>query len=106
MMRPLIVLVLLILLLLGAGRFLVVDNPQPADAIVVLAGETDVRPQRALELLRQHLAPRLLLDVSATQVLYDRKQTEVAEEYVHRLPERDAISICAITGLSTAAEAA
>jgi hypothetical protein len=36
-----------------AARFLVVDAPEKSDAIVVLAGETKVRPARALELLRQ-----------------------------------------------------
>ena len=44
---------LLVIFAANAGRMLVVDDPQPADVIVVLAGETDHRPERALELLAQ-----------------------------------------------------
>jgi len=35
------------------GAFLLVDAPLPAQVILVLAGETDRRPERALELLAQ-----------------------------------------------------
>src|SRR5271169_2653301 len=35
------------------GSFLVVDVPRPSDVIVVLAGETDRRPERGLQLLAQ-----------------------------------------------------
>ena len=42
-----------------AGSFLVVDAPHRSDAILVLAGETDRRPLRALELLSQGLASGL-----------------------------------------------
>jgi hypothetical protein len=60
------VLILLVALLLStSGWFLVVNNPQHADVIVALAGETDRRPSRALELLRAGYAPRLQLDVPA-----------------------------------------
>ena len=45
-----------------AARFLVVDDPEKSDAIVVLAGETNVRPARALELLRQGVAPHVFLN--------------------------------------------
>src|SRR4029077_8642185 len=34
----------------NAGKLLVVDAPQPSDVILVLAGETDRRPVRALQL--------------------------------------------------------
>src|SRR5271166_2310589 len=42
-----------------AASFLVVDKPEKSDAIVVLAGETEVRPARAVELLRQGAAPHV-----------------------------------------------
>jgi len=45
-----------------AARFLVVDHPEKSDAIVVLAGETRVRPDHGIELLRQGMASHLLLD--------------------------------------------
>jgi DUF218 domain-containing protein len=94
----------LIALASQAGRLLVVDAPQPSDAIIVLAGETSVRPARAVELLRQGMAPRAFLDVLSRDVLYDQPLTELAERYVKALPEKERIAVCPITGLSTFAE--
>ena len=102
---------LLIIVLLGAlffsatsGRFLVIDSPQPADAIVVLAGETDRRPRRALELLSQNYAPRVLLDVPVAGKIYGLTMLDVAQQYVNQLPQKQAVSICPIAGLSTKTE--
>lgn len=106
-MRIRILLVLLLLLVaLGsqAARFLVVDGPQKSDAIVVLAGETAVRPARAVELLRQGMAQRVFLDVESRDVVYDQQLTEIAQRYAKSLPEKDRISVCPISGLSTYAE--
>lgn len=94
-----------VIFVLTSGRFLVVSNPQPADLILVLAGETDHRPVRALELLSQHLAPRVLLDVPASAKVYDRTELDLAREYIDRLSDRNSIDICPTVGLSTAAEA-
>jgi hypothetical protein len=93
--------VFLVFLAANAGRFLVVDAPRPSDVIVVLAGETDRRPARALELLLQHYAPRVLLDVPAEARIYDFTQLELAEKYTKSLPQAEAIRICPIRGLST-----
>lgn len=106
-MRIRILLVLLfVFIVLGsqAGRFLVVDEPQRSDAIIVLAGETTVRPERALELLRQGMATRLFIDVESRDVVFNEKLTDIAQRFVDAQPERDRISICPITGLSTYAE--
>src|ERR1035441_9684933 len=96
---------LLVALASQASRFLVVDEPEPSDAIVVLAGETNVRPARALELLRQGLAPRVLIDAETRDRVYDQSLTDIAQKYVNSLPESTRISVCPITGLSTHAEA-
>jgi hypothetical protein len=98
--------VFLVLLALGsqAARFLVVDDPQKSDAIVVLAGETFVRPARAIELLRQGMAAHVFLDVESRDLVYDQRLTDIAQRYAGALPERDRISVCPITGLSTYAE--
>ena len=45
-----------------AASFLVVDEPRRSDVIVVLAGETDRRPARALELLQQGHTAKQVLD--------------------------------------------
>ena len=96
---------LAILLFTTSGTFLVVNDPRSADLIVVLAGETDRRPARALELLRAGEAPELLLDVPANEIVFNRQVLDIAENYVKALPERDHIHICPVFGLSTKAEA-
>jgi len=92
---------LLIAFALGAGRALVVDSPQPSDLILVLAGETDHRPARALELLNLEYGRRVLIDVPANARIYEFSQIDLAEKYVHDLPNAASVSICPIQGLST-----
>jgi DUF218 domain len=88
-----------------SGPFLVCNDPQPSDVIVALAGETDRRPARALELLSEHLAPRVLLNVPAEAKVYGVTTLEMATQYVNQLPQKDAINICPVVGLSTKTEA-
>jgi uncharacterized SAM-binding protein YcdF (DUF218 family) len=88
----------------SSGRFLVVDKPQKADVILVLAGETDRRPARGLELLDQGYGTRLVLDVPAATI-YRWSLPELAEKYAQSLPKANAITVCPIYGLSTSAEA-
>ena len=88
-----------------AARFLVVDDPEKSDAIVVLAGETNVRSARALELLRQGVAPHVFLDAETRDVIYDQPLGEIAQKYVNSLGEANRVSICSIDGYSTMAEA-
>jgi hypothetical protein len=102
-LRLLIVVLILVALASQAASFLVVDDPEKSDAIVVLAGETNVRPARALELLRQRVAPHVFLDVHR-DLIYDRQLTEIAQKYVEALNEANRISVCPIVGLSTNAE--
>jgi len=89
----------------SAGRILVVDAPARSDVIVVLAGETDRRPRRGIELFHQGYASRILLDVPANALLYDVSEIEVAKSYIKSLPEAGSIDICPIEGLSTREEA-
>jgi len=88
-----------------AARFLVVDEPGKSDAIVVLAGDTKVRPVRGLDLLRQGMAPRLFLDAETRDVIYDQPLVEIVQKYVNSLGEANRVSVCPITGYSTIAEA-
>lgn len=101
-----LVVVFLIAVAMGgqAARFLVVDAPQKSDAIIVLAGETSLRPAHALELLRQGMAPHVFLDVESRDVAYNQRLTEIAQRYANSLPERERVSVCPITALSTFAE--
>jgi uncharacterized SAM-binding protein YcdF (DUF218 family) len=106
--RLLIVLFLVVILAAlasQAARFLVVDEPEKSDAIVVLAGETNVRPARAVELLRQGVAPHVFLDAEERDLIYDQRLTDIARKYVNRLGEANRVSVCPIVGYSTIAEA-
>ena len=96
--------VLLVVLATQAGRFLVVDAPLPSDVIVVLAGENDRRPRRALELLQQGFGKRVLIDVPADSTIYTFTQLDLAQKYVQSLPQAAVVSVCPIVGLSTKAE--
>jgi len=87
-----------------AARLLVVDAPEKSDAIVVLAGETKTRPARALELLRQGIAPRVFLDAETRDRIYDQRLTEIAQKFANSLPEANYITVCPIEGFSTLAE--
>ncbi len=87
-----------------AGSFLVVDAPRPSDVIVVLAGETDKRPERALQLLAQGYGRRVMLDVPTNSKLYEFTQLQLAQKYIQDLPQGTSVSVCPINGLSTKEE--
>src|ERR1700684_919519 len=99
-----VLVVLLVLFATQAGRFLVVDAPLPSDVIVVLAGENDRRPTRALELLQQGYGKQVLIDVPADSTIYTFTQLDLAQKYVQSLPQAAVVSVCPVVGLSTKAE--
>ncbi|HYM79300.1 MAG TPA: ElyC/SanA/YdcF family protein [Candidatus Dormibacteraeota bacterium] len=88
----------------NAGNILVVSDPQRADVILVLAGETYERPTRALDLLDHGYGRRVLIDVPATARVYGFSQIQLAEKYVRDLPQAASVGICPIQGLSTKLE--
>jgi len=85
----------------NAGRVLVVDAPVRSDVILVLAGETEHRPARALELLDQGYGLRVVIDVPADARSYGLTEVELARRYVQSLPQAKVVEICPIAGLST-----
>jgi hypothetical protein len=92
---------LAVVLAAKAGSFLVVDAPRPCDVILVLAGETDRRPARALQLLAQGYGRRVVLDVPTNAKLYEFTEIQLAQKYIQDLPQGAAVSVCPIDGLST-----
>lgn len=90
---------------IGGPSWLVVDEPEKADVILVLAGETKVRPSLALQLLSQGYAQRLVLDVPADDQIYQWKLSDLAGKYLESLPASKVTSACPIHGLSTRDEA-
>ena len=97
--------VALALVAASAGKWLVADEPCRSDVILVLAGETGRRPERALQLLEQGYGRRVVIDVPAGATIFRFSAIELAKEYVQSLPRAAAISICPIEGLSTKEEA-
>jgi hypothetical protein len=97
--------VLLLLFAAASGWLLVENRPEKADVILVLAGETNRRPERGLELLDQGFARRMILDVPANSQIYQWTQLQLAQKYVEGLSQSKAITICPIDGLSTRDEA-
>jgi hypothetical protein len=92
---------LLVAFALHAGGLLVVDEPEPSDVILVLAGETDHRPARALQLLDQGYGRRVVIDVPAGAKVYGSTDVQLASQYIRPLPEAASVAICPIDGLST-----
>lgn len=88
---------------LGSARFLLIDQPKPADVILVLAGETNARPARALELVKQGYASHVIMDVPDWSRFYGRSEMEIAREWANA--QNVPVTICPISGLSTKAEA-
>jgi hypothetical protein len=95
----------MVALLATSGRFLVVNQPRKSDVMVVLAGETDRRPARGLELLDQGYSSQLILDVPAEAKIYQWNQAEIARKYVEGLRQAGSIVVCPIHGYSTRDEA-
>jgi uncharacterized SAM-binding protein YcdF (DUF218 family) len=90
---------------LNAGRMLVIDEPRTSDVILVLAGETEHRPERALQLLGEGYAPKMVIDVPAEGRIYEFSPLQLARRYAEDLSQKASISICPIEGLSTKDEA-
>jgi hypothetical protein len=103
--RILILVLLALWLIARCDRFLVVDDPQKSDVIVVLAGETDRRPARALELLQREYARNMVIDVPENARIFGTTAAELAQKWAAALPQASQVSVCPIRGLSTKAEA-
>lgn len=94
----------LFLFVAKAGDLLIVDAPRPSDVILVLAGETENRPERALQLLEQGYGRKVVIDVPEGVKIYGFTQTDLAQRYIQALPQSAAITVCPIAGLSTKEE--
>lgn len=105
--RRLRVVILLVFLLwsgANSAAFLVVDKPEKSDAILVLAGETETRPARALALLDQGYATHVIFDVPADPKVYGSTYLQLAQEWAAAQPQSKQLTVCPIHGLSTKTE--
>ena len=103
----LVVLLFILIWFVLPGSQLIINAPEKADAIVVLAGsETDSRYWRGLELLRAGYARHLFLDTN-TGVTYGHSLVDLARDFVTRTagPNASQVSVCPVEGDSTKDEA-
>lgn len=91
-------------LVASSATFLIVDHPVKSDVILVLAGETNQRPTRALELLQQGFGSRVVFNVPADAKIYGSTYVQLAEKWAAEQPQASALSICPTHGLSTKEE--
>ncbi len=103
-LRIIVLLLLLVWLAANSGKMLVVNKPEKADVILVLAGETEYRPARALSLRDEGYASRVVFDVPADVRIYNSTALELAQKWVADQPQPNTLSVCPIHGLSTKAE--
>jgi uncharacterized SAM-binding protein YcdF (DUF218 family) len=90
-----------------SGNYLVVNQPERSEVIVVLAGDhNDLRYWRGLELLRDGYGERMLVDAPVDRI-YGRTYAEHAAEFVARTAgeKTSQISVCTIKNDSTVEEA-
>jgi uncharacterized SAM-binding protein YcdF (DUF218 family) len=101
-----LVALLLLFLLSRAGSFLVLDDPQRSDVILVLEGSGDTPGfARALELQRQGYGSRVLLNAGVSPGIFGRSEAELAREYLDRSGQ-SSTEICPTVGDTLFAEAA
>ena len=93
--------------LLRSGRYLVINQPERSDVIVVLAGDhNDHRYWGALELLRAGYGQKMVVDASS-ELMYGQTHAEHASAFVRQSAgsNQSQISVCTITNDSTVQEA-
>jgi uncharacterized SAM-binding protein YcdF (DUF218 family) len=101
---PTIVIVLAMFLLSHAASFLVVNNPQPSDVMLVLAGGGDGRYGHAVELQKSGFADRIILDVDARPGMFGKSQADLAYDFLREKGSQGS-EICPISEDSTFGEA-
>ncbi len=100
-------LVVLVIVFRNSGSFLVVDNRQKSDALVITQGDSlDKQYWTALQLLRDGYGRELFLDARTNLVLFGRSQAELAGDFVEKTAGDAAghVKVCAIAGDTTAQE--
>jgi len=103
----LLALVLGIMVFRKSGEFLVLDNRERSDAMVITQGdELDPAYWMGIDLLRQGYAQQLLMDARADRVYFGRTQAAWAEEFMQRTAGdlKGRVKVCAITTDTTADE--
>ena len=99
--------ILLVYCFFHLGSFLAVENLQPSDAILVLAGDVnDKRYDRGIELLRRGYGQQMFLDASEDFILYGHSSADWARQFTaESSPDVSAhVHVCPIREDSTLTE--
>jgi uncharacterized SAM-binding protein YcdF (DUF218 family) len=90
-------------LLTRTGEYLVIDHPNHADVLVVLAGDrNDCRFLRGLDLLRQGYASRMLVDANSDMIFFGRTAAVLEDQRLRSLNlNGDQVRVCPTQGDST-----
>ena len=99
------VVVVAIVLIRHAGSFLVVNDPEPADVIVVLGGgNNDLRYWNGVRMMQEGYAPHLILDVFDKGETFGNWDVDLARDFVNRTTPGKS-TVCPLGDNSTYAEA-
>jgi DUF218 domain len=98
---------LLVMVFRNAGNFLVVDNHEKSDAILITQGDSlDDAYWLALRLLNDGYGRELLFDARSNRIFFGRTQADWAADFIAKtaanLPGQ--VRVCPITGDTTAEE--
>lgn len=94
---------------IAAPRVLMVDAPERADAIIVLAGDrTDARYRKGLEMFRAGYGKTMFVNASADYLYFGHAPAEYAQRFVQETAGVDVprVKVCPIWDNSTWNEAA
>jgi uncharacterized SAM-binding protein YcdF (DUF218 family) len=89
------------------GGYLIVNNPEKSDAVVVLGGDAaDARYWRGMDLLRAGYARHMFVDAT-TGITYGHSYVDLAKDFIAHTAEANAsqVTVCPIVGDSTKVEA-
>ena len=94
-----------IVLVRHAGSFLVVNNPEHADVIVVMGGGNNaLRYWNGVRLLQEGYAPRLILDVFSKGETFGNWDVDLSRDFVNRTTPGKS-TVCTLGDNSNYAEA-
>ncbi|MEO8727307.1 MAG: ElyC/SanA/YdcF family protein [Acidobacteriaceae bacterium] len=104
LLLPLLIVCLFAIFIACANRLLVMNTPAPCDAVLVLDGETSLRIDAGIALLRRGMGQHLFLDVANGRE-YGVERQELAQRYLSSQLPFDRFTICRFEGDATILEA-